>query len=80
MENGKILDIKNRLNDLYKKNIEIHVYVQPKRKRVNNAPCKIKGVYDKFIIVESKVGMYDESFSITYVDIYIGNIIIKELL
>ena len=71
--------IKNKISDLYNKNEEIHVTVNVKRKRVNNAPAKIIGVYDKFFTVKSKVNLYVEEFSITYIDLLINNITIKEL-
>ena len=36
-------------------------------------------LYDKFFTVKSKVNFYEEEFSITYIDLLIKNISIKEL-
>ncbi|MBR6072400.1 MAG: hypothetical protein IKP77_06205 [Acholeplasmatales bacterium] len=71
--------IKSKILKLYKENEPIHIDVNLKRRNVKNALGIIKGVYDNFFIVKSKVNLYDEEFSISYIDILIKNISIKEL-
>ena len=77
--NQKIEEIKNKLEELFKKNKIIHVSIIEGRKKVKSASTKITGVYPNFICVESKVNKYMESFTISYRDIMIKKCIIDEL-
>lgn len=77
--NPKLEEIKNTLIHLHKLEQSIHVDVSVRRKNVKNAPCKITGIYQNFVCVESDVNGYLESFTISYVDILTKQVIIKEL-
>ena len=71
--------IKNKILKLYNDKALIHVTVNVKRKNVKNKPSEIINVYNNFFYVRSQNGFYDEEFSISYIDLLIGNISIKEL-
>lgn len=57
----------------------IHVSLVKGRTRVNNAPSKIKGVYQRFVCVTSKINNYEEDFTISYTDILTKLVMVKEL-
>jgi len=71
--------IKNKILKLYNDKALIHVTVNVKRKNVKNKPSEIINVYNNFFYVRSQNGFYNEEFSISYIDLLIGNISIKEL-
>ena len=73
------MDIKNKLSDIYKKTDIIHVSVVQKRKRLTAVEAKITGIYANFITVTGNVNGYIEDFTISYIDIIVGNIVIIEL-
>ena len=57
----------------------IHVSLNQKRIKIESVEAKIVGIYDNFIRVTSIVNGYEESFSISYIDLYTGDIAIREL-
>lgn len=71
--------IKSKILKLYNENEPIHVTVNLKRRNVKNALSTIVGVYNNFFTVKSKVNLYEEEFSISFIDILIKNISISEL-
>ena len=77
--NQKLEEIKNKLNELYKQNKNIHVSINDGRRKVKSALTKITGSYTNFICVKSEVNKYMESFTISYKDILIKRIVIDEL-
>lgn len=62
-----------------KSNSIIHVSLIKGRLRVKEAPSKIKGVYQRFVCVTSKINNYEEDFTISYIDILTKSVVIKEL-
>ena len=79
LEHDDINTVRDRIAKLFSLNKEIHVTVRVKRKNVKSAPSMILGVYKNFFTVKSKVNFYEEEFTISYIDILIGNIEIDEL-
>lgn len=71
--------IKNKILKLYNDKALIHVTVNVKRKNIKNKPSEIISVYNNFFYVRSQNGFYNEEFFISYIDLLIGNISIKEL-
>ena len=76
---SSIDDIKEKLNCIYKTTDIIHVSVNQKRKKINAVEAKITGLYTNFITVIGNVNGYIEDFTITYIDIMLGNTNIIEL-
>ncbi len=79
LDHDDINTIKAKIARLYEEKKNIHVTVRVKRKNVKSAPSEIIGVYKNFFTVKSKVNLYNEEFTISYIDILIGNIEIDEL-
>ena len=71
--------IKAKIIKLFNDKKNIHVTINVKRKKVKNAISEIVGVYKNFFNVKSYVNLYYEEFSISYIDILIGNVSISEL-
>ncbi|MDE7263429.1 MAG: hypothetical protein K2N64_02040 [Anaeroplasmataceae bacterium] len=76
---AQLKHIQEELERIYQSTNLIHVSILNKRNKVVEAPSKILGIYSRFLCVESKVNAYVEKFTINYIDIMTGNIIIKEL-
>lgn len=79
IENLDINIIKNKIEKLFNNKEIIHVSVNMKRKNVKNVEAIILGVYNNFFTVRSKINFYEEDFTISYIDLLIKNISIKEL-
>ena len=79
MDNDKLIYIINRIKEIYLNTNIIHVSINKKRKKINSVEAKIIGIYNNFITVTSFVNNYEESFTITYIDLMIGRICIDEL-
>ncbi len=79
IEKTSIDEIKERLENLYNTNPNISIDIMQKRKRMKGVKAILTGVYTNFITVESMVNRYKESFTISYIDIMIGNYKINEL-
>ena len=77
--NGDFLELKNKLEQLYSKTHIIHVDLSAKRRRFNNITATIDGIYDRFLCISSMVNKYNESFTITYIDILTNVVKIFEL-
>lgn len=75
----KIEELRKKLEAIRNNNSIIHVSLSKKRMNVNKAKTNITGIYPKFISVTSNINGYDEDFSIMFIDILMGNIIIEEL-
>ncbi|MCR5350646.1 MAG: hypothetical protein K6E20_06625 [Acholeplasmatales bacterium] len=75
----KLEEIKEKITLLKNTNSIIHVSLNKKRKNVKLAKANITGIYPKFISVTSDVNGYEEDFSIMFIDIIMGNVIIEEL-
>ena len=58
-------------------NVEVSVYV--KRHNIINKKSKITGVYNRFLTVTSNVNGYNETFSINFIDLFMGLYAIKEV-
>ena len=72
--------VKNKLQDIYKKNSLVHVSVNSGRTKLTDIPSTITGIYNHFFCVTSQIKNYQaESFTINFVDILIGKFRIKEL-
>ena len=67
--------LKNRMD----KNPNIEVTVFLKRHNTINTKSIITGVYNKFLTVTSNVNGYNETFSINFIDLFMGNYAIKEV-
>lgn len=74
----KIKLIKESINSFYNNKSIIHVNSNLKHKGVVNLECIIKEVYDNYFIVKFNNQFYKE-MNITYIDLLIKNITIKEL-
>lgn len=75
-----LFNIKRRIYELYISKSEIHIIVMKKRRSTKiKEIAHITEVYDKFFTVSSKVGYYDETFTITFIDLLIKEIIIEEI-
>lgn len=79
MKLEKYQNLKNRLEEIYESQKQIHVTVKNKRKSIIEAPSRITGIYANFLCVESLVNTYLEKFTISYSDLLTGSIEIKEL-
>lgn len=79
LEQKDFITLKEKLENLYKVNNIIHIDIMQKRKKINNVEAKIEGVYNRFICVTSMVGNYAENFTISYIDLMMNKIVIKEL-
>lgn len=79
MQNNKLNYIKNKIKEINSKSSVIHVSLNQKRIKIESVKAKIVGIYDNFIRITSNVNGYEESFSISYIDLYTGDIAIKEL-
>ena len=79
MDNDKLIYIINRIKEIYHNTNIIRVSLNQKRKKINTVEAKITGIYNNFITVTSFVNNYEESFTITYIDLMIGRINIDEL-
>lgn len=78
-KNYDINAIKDKILALYKKNEVIHVTINVKKKNAKNREALIINVYKNFFVIKSKVNLYEEEFTISYIDLLIDNIAIKEL-
>lgn len=74
-----IESVRDKINELYKRNIDIHVHLVANRKRINGVTATITGVYNNFFCVKSLVNKYLENSTINYIDILTKKIIIDEL-
>ena len=72
-------NIKERIILLNSSSNVIHVSINIKRKSINNVASKILSIHERFICIEAKINDYFEKFTINYIDIIMGNFIIKEL-
>lgn len=72
-------ELKDKIYNLYKSDLEIHLNIDVRRMNLNNVKARITGVYNKFFGVESLVNNYMERFTITYIDVLTKKIVIKEL-
>ena len=79
MADKNFSEIKNKLIELNEKSNIIHVDINAKRKSVTNAKSTIVGIYDNFVCVKSNINNYTEDFTISYVDLLIRKIVIREL-
>lgn len=79
MQNNKLNYIKNKIKEINSKSSVIHVSLNQKIIKIESVEAKIVGIYGNFIRVTSNVNGYEESFSISYIDLYTGDIAIKEL-
>ena len=70
--------IRSEIENLYNTKKEVYIDINNKRRRMKNVKVIITGVYNCFFTVESNVNGYNESFTISYVDIMIGQYEIKE--
>ena len=70
--------IKLIANNLFVNKTHLHIKIVEKRKKVN-ALSMITGVYDRFMTVSSKVGAYEESFTISYISILLKEFVIDEI-
>ncbi len=77
--NADFVDLKNKLEALYAKTNVIHVDLSAKRRRFNNIKATIDGIYDRFLCISSLVNKYNESFTITFIDILTNVVKIVEL-
>ena len=77
--NSDFVDLKNKLIDLNSKSNVIHVDLSQKRRRLNNITATIEGIYDRFLCISSLINKYNESFTITFIDILTNVVKIKEL-
>ena len=71
--------IKNKIAKLYNDKTKIHVTINVKRKNAKDKESEITGIYKNFFSVKAKGELYTEEFSISYIDLLIGNIAVKEL-
>lgn len=79
IDRAMIAALKAKIDMLFKDKKSIHINYGARRKNVKNALCSIKGVYDNFFCVESKINDYLESFTISYIQILTNEIKIIEL-
>ena len=77
--NADFVDLKNKLEALNAKSNVIHVDLSAKRRRINNIKATIDGIYDRFLCISSLVNKYNESFTITFIDILTNVVKIVEL-
>ena len=77
--NDDFLDLKAKLLELNAKSNIIHVDLSAKRRRFNNITATIDGIYDRFLCISSVVNKYNESFTITFIDILTNVVKIIEL-
>ena len=79
INNDDINIIKNKILKLYNNKELIHVTINVKRKNAKNKPSMITNIYNNFFTVKAQNELYNDEFSISYIDLLIGNISIKEL-
>ena len=72
-------ELKDKLEKLNAKSNVIHVDLSAKRRRFNNIQATINGIYDRFLCISSFVNKYNESFTITFIDILTNVVKIIEL-
>ena len=77
--NADFLELKGKLEKINAKSNVIHVDLSAKRRRFNNVKATIDGIYDRFLCVSSLVNKYNESFTITFIDILTNVVKIFEL-
>jgi len=72
--------IRSDLERLFEENVLLHVSLREGRKRLEDVPSTITGVYNHFVCVTAHIKNYvDETLTINYIDIVIGKFKIKEL-
>lgn len=64
---------------LYSTNNPIHIYISKDKKRKTELECQITGIYPRFINVNYYENNKINSLTISYIDIMIRNIVIREL-
>ena len=77
--NERIIDIKHQIFDFYKKNKMIHFSVPEGNKRIEPTEVIVIGVYDSFFCVKTINKRINETFTILYVDVFIQDVVIKEI-
>lgn len=78
-EYDTIDSVREKIDELFKNNKEIHVNLVANRKKLKGVSATIIGVYNNFFCVKSLVNKYLENFTINYIDILIKKIVIDEL-
>lgn len=71
--------IRDKFMKLKQVTSNIHVTITTSRRKISETPAKITGVFNRFVCVTSKINNYEEDFTLSYVDILCGKIIVKEL-
>ncbi len=73
--------VKKQIENLYKKNPDIHISISISRPRVvlENAPAVITGVYPNFFRIEEKNSGFLRSHTVRYADLATNALRITEL-
>ena len=72
IDRNDIDSIKDMIHNIYNSKKEVYIDINNKRRRMKNVKINITGIYNHFFTVESNVNGYNESFTISYVDVMLG--------